>query len=158
MSHVPANDVKPENSGRNGERSLRYWLALGALGVVYGDIGTSPLYAVKECFVSTHGVEPIAANVMGVLSLFFWALTLVIVIKYLTFVMRADNRGEGGSMALLALLLSRPVQTLRTRQAAVVIGLFGTSLLLSDGMITPAITVLSAVEGLEVATPLFRLG
>lgn len=156
MSHVPANDVKPENSGRNGERSLRYWLALGALGVVYGDIGTSPLYAVKECFVSTHGVEPIAANVMGVLSLFFWALTLVIVIKYLTFVMRADNRGEGGSMALLALLLSRPVQTLRTRQAAVVIGLFGTSLLLSDGMITPAITVLSAVEGLEVATPLFR--
>jgi KUP system potassium uptake protein len=126
-------------------------LALGALGVVYGDIGTSPLYALKECFAHA-GVEPTAADVLGLLSLVFWALTLVVVVKYLTFVMRADNRGEGGILALLALLRRKD-----TRGGLLVMaGLFGAALLYGDGVITPAISVLSAVEGLEVATPVFE--
>lgn len=133
-----------------------YWLALGALGVVYGDIGTSPLYAIKECFVPTHGLAVIRENVLGVLSLVFWTLILVVVVKYLTFVMRADNQGEGGIMALLTLLLSRMDPQKGPRKYVIVFGLFGSSLLLSDGMITPAITVLSAIEGLEVVTPMFR--
>jgi len=123
-------------------------LVLGALGVVYGDIGTSPLYAVKECFIGGYGLLPTHDNVLGIVSLVFWALFLVIVVKYLTFIMRADNRGEGGILALLALL--RP-----TGRATVLVtlGLFGASLLYGDGVITPAISVLSAVEGLEFAAP-----
>jgi KUP system potassium uptake protein len=124
-------------------------LALAALGVVYGDIGTSPLYALKECFAPHAGLAPTTVNVLGVLSLFFWALTLVIVLKYLTFIMRADNHGEGGILALLALL--RP-DRLRT-SALVSLGMFGAALLYGDGVITPAISVLSAMEGLSVATP-----
>jgi KUP system potassium uptake protein len=123
-------------------------LVLGALGVVYGDIGTSPLYAVKECFSGGYGLHPTHDNVLGVLSLVFWALFLVIVVKYLTFIMRADNRGEGGILALLALL--RPTGRVAP---LVTLGLFGAALLYGDGVITPAISVLSAVEGLEVATP-----
>jgi KUP system potassium uptake protein len=127
-------------------------LALGALGVVYGDIGTSPLYALKECFTGPHGVEPTPQNVLGVLSLVFWSMTFVVTIKYLTFVMRADNRGEGGILALLALVgrrrASRPA-----RRAVLVLGLFGAALLYGDGVITPAISVLGAVEGLAVAAP-----
>ncbi|MFB3788825.1 MAG: potassium transporter Kup [bacterium] len=156
MNHVPANDTAPGQSNPSEERSSIFWLALGALGVVYGDIGTSPLYAIKECFIPVHGVEPVRANVLGVLSLVFWTLMLVVVIKYLTFVMRADNRGEGGIMALLALLLSHSQPQSRSWKYVLVFGLFGSSLLWADGMITPAITVLSAIEGLEVATPLFR--
>jgi KUP system potassium uptake protein len=125
-------------------------LVLGALGVVYGDIGTSPLYAVKECFAGEYGLAPTHENVLGVLSLVFWALFLVIVVKYLTFMMRADNRGEGGILALIALL--RPSGR---ASALVTLGLFGAALLYGDGIITPAISVLSAVEGLEVATPAF---
>ncbi|MBL8613452.1 MAG: KUP/HAK/KT family potassium transporter, partial [Myxococcales bacterium] len=128
-------------------------LALGALGVVYGDIGTSPLYAMKECFEPGHGMDPSRANVLGVLSLFVWSLTLVVVVKYLSFIMRADNKGEGGILALLALLKPRrsekPVIGL---PILVLLGLFGSALLYGDGMITPAISVLSAVEGLGVAT------
>ena len=123
-------------------------LSLGALGVVYGDIGTSPLYAVKECFSGGYGLIPTHENVLGVLSLVFWALFMVIVVKYLTFIMRADNRGEGGILALLALL--RPTGRVAP---LVTLGLFGAALLYGDGMITPAISVLSAVEGLEVAAP-----
>jgi KUP system potassium uptake protein len=127
-------------------------LALGALGVVYGDIGTSPLYALKECFTGPHGIEPTPQNVLGVLSLVFWSMTFVVTIKYLTFVMRADNRGEGGILALLALVgrrrASRPA-----RRALLVLGLFGAALLYGDGVITPAISVLGAVEGLAVAAP-----
>ncbi len=124
-------------------------LALAALGVVYGDIGTSPLYAIKECFAGEYGLAPSAANVLGVLSLVFWSLLLVIVVKYLTFIMRADNRGEGGILALLALL--RPAE--RPTSLLITLGLFGAALLYGDGVITPAISVLSAVEGLEVAAP-----
>jgi KUP system potassium uptake protein len=127
-------------------------LSLAALGIVYGDIGTSPLYAVRECFHGPHAFAVTEANVLGVLSLIFWSLIVVISVKYLLYVMRADNDGEGGILALMALALdpSRPVN----RQWLVfVLGLFGAALLYGDGAITPAISVLSAVEGLEVAAP-----
>jgi KUP system potassium uptake protein len=129
-------------------------LALGALGVVYGDIGTSPLYAMRECFHGAHGVALTEANVLGVLSLVAWALILVIVVKYLTFIMRADNRGEGGILALLA--LQNPSRQPRWIRAATFLGLCGAGLLYGDGAITPAISILGAVEGLEVATPALR--
>jgi KUP system potassium uptake protein len=126
-------------------------IALAALGVVYGDIGTSPLYAVKECFAPGHGVEPTAENVLGVLSLIVWSLIMVVVVKYIAFILQADNRGEGGVLALLALVAPR--SGAGTRGAALVtLGLLGAALLYGDGIITPAISVLSAVEGLEVAT------
>jgi len=124
-------------------------LALGALGVVYGDIGTSPLYAIKECFVPGHGLVPTAGNVLGILSLVLWALLVVIVLKYLTFIMQAHNRGEGGILALMALLGPAAGRT----PALISLGLFGAALLYGDGVITPAISVLSAIEGLEVAAP-----
>jgi KUP system potassium uptake protein len=128
-------------------------LVLAALGVVFGDIGTSPLYALRECF-GPHGVRPDPANVLGVLSLVFWALVIVISIKYLAFVMRADNRGEGGTLALMALIPSH-YRGPASRSLLLGLGLFGTSMLYGDGMITPAITVLGAVEGLSEATPIF---
>jgi len=127
-------------------------LALGALGVVYGDIGTSPLYALKEAFAGPHGLAPTHANVYGVLSLVFWALNFVISFKYIGFVMRADNRGEGGILALLALVRSRGASG-RGQAVLVALGLFGAALLYGDGVITPAISVLGAIEGLEVAAP-----
>jgi len=128
-------------------------LSLGALGVVYGDIGTSPLYAIRECFHGEYGVEPTPAHVLGVLSLVFWSLVIVISIKYLVFVMRADNRGEGGILALVALAVPRDVLPRGSGWALALVGVFGAALLYGDGMITPAISVLSAVEGLEVAAP-----
>ena len=133
-------------------------VAVGALGVVYGDIGTSPLYALKECFTGEHRVEPTPENVLGILSLVFWALLLVVVFKYLTFIMRADNHGEGGILALLALIAPRGSVTkkLTPRTLLILLGLFGASLLYGDGVITPAISVLSAMEGLEVATKAFQ--
>jgi KUP system potassium uptake protein len=148
-----------ENGGAaDGATSPGPLLAAGltALGVVYGDIGTSPLYALHECFAGEHGVEPTADNVLGVLSLTFWALALVISIKYLTIVMRADNRGEGGILALMALVRRRRSAEETERWLLVVLGLFGAALLYGDGMITPAISVLSAVQGLRVATPFFE--
>ena len=133
-------------------------LSLAALGVVYGDIGTSPLYTIRECFRPGYGAEPNLANVLGVLSLVFWSLVMVVVVKYLVFVMRADNRGEGGIMALIALLSHPPagVARGRHRRQLLLVGMFGMALLLAEGMITPVITVLGAVEGLEVATPVFK--
>ena len=127
-------------------------LSLGALGVVYGDIGTSPLYGMRECFAGSHAVAVSTPNVLGVLSLIFWALIIIISIKYLVFIVRADNRGEGGILALMAL-----VRTERQRRwLLVALGLFGAALLYGDGMISPAMAVLSAVEGLNVATPFFE--
>jgi KUP system potassium uptake protein len=126
-------------------------LALGALGVVYGDIGTSPLYALKECFNGPHGVPATAENVLGVLSVVVWAMTFVVTFKYLAVVMRADNRGEGGILALLALVGKGDRR--RARGVLIVLGLFGAALLYGDGVITPAISVLGAVEGLSVAAP-----
>jgi KUP system potassium uptake protein len=126
-------------------------LTLGALGVVYGDIGTSPLYALRECVTAPHGVAPSIGNVLGILSLIFWSLFAVVTFKYLWFVLRADNHGEGGVLALLALATG----TEKSRRTLVLLGLFGAALLYGDGMITPAITVMSAVEGLGVATHAF---
>ena len=131
-------------------------LTLGALGIVYGDIGTSPLYSLRECFHGIHAIAPTPDNVMGVLSLIFWALTLLISIKYLIFVMRADNKGEGGVLALIALVSQHPEARRKSRTFLIALGLFGSALLYGDGMITPAISVLSAVEGLSLATHLFE--
>jgi KUP system potassium uptake protein len=126
-------------------------LALGALGIVYGDIGTSPLYAFKECLQGHHKIAPTEANVLGLLSLMVWSLTLVVTVKYLFFIMRADNEGEGGILALLALVPLR-LRAARARSSAplVLLVLFGAAMLYGDGVITPAISVLSAVEGLNI--------
>jgi len=128
-------------------------LSLVTLGVVYGDIGTSPLYAIRECFHGPHAVAPTPAHILGVLSLIFWALVIVISIKYLVLVLRADNRGEGGILALTALATPIRPTGRQERAALVLIGIFGAALLYGDGIITPAISVLGAMEGLSVATP-----
>jgi KUP system potassium uptake protein len=128
-------------------------LAIAVLGVVYGDIGTSPIYALRECFAGKHPIPVTAGNVLGILSLIFWALVLVISLKYMIFVLRADNRGEGGTFALLALLRPDRDQARRRRRALILLGLLGASMLYGGAMITPAISVLSAVEGLRVAAP-----
>lgn len=127
-------------------------LTLGAIGVVYGDIGTSPLYAFKEVFASGH-LAVNTANVIGVLSLFFWTLTVIVSIKYVALIMRADNHGEGGLMALLALASHSVQDSPKLRAMLMTLGVFGVALFFGDGIITPAISVLSAVEGLEVVTP-----
>lgn len=138
-------------------------LALAALGVVYGDIGTSPLYTIQECFAHNSGIAHESQSIYGLLSLVFWAITLVVVLKYLTFVLRADNEGDGGLMALIALVQphvdranDREHLPPRVIHGLVGIGLFATALLFCDGMITPAISVLGAVEGLAVATDAFE--
>ncbi len=129
-------------------------LTLTALGVVYGDIGTSPLYSIKECFSPLYGIDPSRENVFGILSMIVWTLTLVITIKYVSFVLRADNRGEGGTFAMLALIFpSGTPQNLARGGFFVALALFGAALLYGDGIITPAMTVLGAMEGLEVAIP-----
>ena len=130
-------------------------LTLGAIGVVYGDIGTSVLYAVKEVFGSGH-VDFTPANVYGILSIFFWTLTLIVSIKYVVLVLRADNHGEGGLVAMLALASQAVKDQPRLRSVLLLIGIFGTALFYGDGVITPAISVLSAVEGLEVIEPAFK--
>ena len=131
-------------------------LALGALGVVFGDIGTSPLYAIHEIFAGAHNPVPITSNnVLGILSLLFWSLVVVVTAKYVTFMMRADNRGEGGIMALIALVLGA-IKESKYAKYLMLLGLFGAALFYGDSVITPAISVLSAVEGLEIATPAFK--
>ena len=143
-------------SGPDARRRLSL-LTLAALGVVYGDIGTSPLYAFKEAFGPSHGLSPDAVNVFGILSLMTWALLLVVAVKYLVFILQADNNGEGGVLAMLALLLQDTSGRIgpRRRMVLVLFGVFGTALLYGDGIITPAISVLGAVEGLEILTPAF---
>ncbi|MES3038436.1 MAG: potassium transporter Kup [Bdellovibrionota bacterium] len=133
-------------------------LALGALGVVFGDIGTSPLYALRECFNPEHGLVFSSQNVFGVLSLVFWALIIIVCLKYMIFILRADNRGEGGILSLMALAMrSAPAdESSKRRVALLILGVFGSALLYGDGVITPAISVLSAVEGLEYITPFFK--
>jgi len=131
-------------------------LALAALGVVYGDIGTSPLYAVKEVFAGNHPIPVTDSNIYGSLSLFFWALVIVVSIKYVSFIMRADNRGEGGIMALIALALHTAQDKPRQTRLIMIFGVLGAAMFYGDGMVTPAISVLSAVEGLEIITPAFK--
>src|SRR5712691_4581539 len=140
---------------RAGRRSgYLVTLALVALGVVYGDIGTSPLYAIRYSFSGTHGIPVTPGNVLGVLSLVFWSLLIVVTIKYHIVIIRADNKGEGGVLALMALVNgSRLARGLSPRRLMIVLGIFGSALLYADGALTPAISVLSAVEGLEIATP-----
>lgn len=142
-------------AARPGQSDLRQatGLYLAALGVVFGDIGTSPLYALRECFHGPHAVAPSHANVLGVLSLIFWALMIVITVKYLAYVMRADNRGEGGILAMMALAMQGSTDKGWRLAVVTTLGLFGAALLYGDGMITPAISVLSAMEGLQVAAP-----
>jgi len=131
-------------------------LVVGVIGVVFGDIGTSPLYTMKEAFHGPHGMPVTAANILGVLSLIFWSLIIVVSIKYVVFIMRADNKGEGGIMALMALVQRATAGGTRVRWLLMTLGIFGAALFYGDGMITPAISVLSAVEGLQVATPAFK--
>jgi len=129
-------------------------LTLGALGVVFGDIGTSPLYAIQTVFTAdNHAVQTNPVEVYGVISLVFWAIVLIVSVKYVTFILRADNDGEGGIMALTALLQAHPLKTARGKATLIALGVFGASLFYGDGIITPAISVLSAVEGVKVAVP-----
>ena len=147
------------NGNGNGDASMDrkrlYALSLGALGVVFGDIGTSPLYALSSSFASGNGLTPTPETVLGVLSLVFWSLVIIVCLKYQLFVLRADNKGEGGILALLALL--DPWRTRRSRRSQILIalGIFGAALLYGDGMLTPAISVLSAVEGLQLGATAF---
>src|SRR5579859_495731 len=137
---------------RTGEPRARLGiLALGALGVVFGDIGTSPLYALQAAFSPENRLQVTQANVLGLLSLFFWSLIVVVTLKYVLFVMRADNHGEGGVMALMALAGRSAVR--RERAAVLLLGLVGVALFYGDGVITPAISVLSAIEGTQVTVP-----
>ena len=134
-------------------------LSLTALGIVFGDISTSPIYAIRECFYGDYGIAPTHANIMGVLSLMFWSLVMIVGLKYLTFVFRADNKGEGGVIALTALIRGEDHRSPKIHQklGIVALGLFAACLLYGDGMITPAISVMSAVEGIGIVTPLFEL-
>ena len=144
------------SNGKAAEKQGVLPLTVAAIGVVFGDIGTSPLYAMREAFNGSHPVAGNHDNVLGVLSLITWSLIIVVTLKYVVFMMRADNRGEGGIMALLALVLRSTTRNTRGRTVLMSLGLFGAALFYGDGVITPAISVLSAIEGLEVATPALK--
>jgi KUP system potassium uptake protein len=150
---VPAHH-HPESDPKGKRLAI---LAFTALGVVYGDIGTSPLYAIKDCFKAVYGIEPTPANVLGLLSLVVWSLILIVTVKYVGFILRADNRGEGGVYALLALIIAslRTKGGSTTKGALILLGLFGGAFLYGDGIITPAISVLGAMEGLGEIRPDF---
>ncbi|HEV2839927.1 MAG TPA: potassium transporter Kup [Chthoniobacterales bacterium] len=151
-SAIPEAVPRAIARGDSKERKSRLLLlCLASLGIVYGDIGTSPLYALRECFYGEHGIAPSHANVLGVLSLILWSLLLIISVKYLILILRADNRGEGGILALATLV----GDAVRRGKTFFLLGVFGAALLYADGMITPAISVMSAIEGLHIATPLF---
>src|SRR5881296_3794074 len=153
---APAAPQNPQMTSAQTRPKGRYLarLSLLALGVVYGDIGTSPLYALREAFHGPHAIPLTASSVMGVLSLIVWSLILIVTVKYHVVIIRADNKGEGGVLALMALVNgSRVARGLSPRRVMIVLGIFGSALLYADGGLTPAISVLSAVEGLEIATP-----
>lgn len=152
MSLRPQSAVpSPEKHAHHPKAPLSH-LALAALGIIYGDIGTSPLYTIKECFTGTHGIAPTPANVLGILSMVFWSLMMVVSVKYVVFILRADNKGEGGTFSLLATLRSRLQDNKKKWALLTVLTASGASLLYGDGVITPAISVLSAIEGLNMAT------
>lgn len=155
-SSPPAEVAGQINAAPDDRRRSLPFLSLAALGIVYGDIGTSPIYALREAFYAHGEIGIQKANIYGVLSLMFWSLIIVISIKYLTVVMRASNHGEGGIIALVALLNPWKTEKTSRRHVLMLLGLFGAALLYGDGTITPAISVLSAIEGLQVATPAFE--
>ena len=144
------------STDRRASRSSTAALTLLAIGVVFGDIGTSPLYAVKETFSPSHGIPLTPENVLGGLSMIFWSLMVIVSLKYVVLIMRADNRGEGGIMALIALASSAVKDRPEWRLPLLIIGCFGASLFYGDAVLTPAISVLSAIEGLEVGTSAFK--
>jgi KUP system potassium uptake protein len=145
---------KQETKAKTNRRLAQ--LSLAALGVVFGDIATSPIYAIRECFHGEYGIAVSQANVLGILSLMFWALVMIVGLKYMVFVFRANNRGEGGVIALTALIRGQHTSSeSRRRLGVIALGLFAACLLYGDGMITPAISVLSAVEGIAIITPVF---
>src|SRR5581483_5604167 len=150
-----SNATVPAHAAEATRKPFEIGLVLAALGVVYGDIGTSPLYTLREC-LNAYSLKATPDNVFGILSLIFWAIVLVVTIKYVSFVLRADNQGEGGILALLALALRGADRGRNSRRMIAVAGMLGAALFFGDGIITPAISVLSAVEGLEVATPIFK--
>jgi KUP system potassium uptake protein len=131
-------------------------LSVGAIGIVFGDIGTSPIYAFRETFAGHHKLVPDALHVYGVLSLIFWSMMIIVSLKYVTIIMKADNKGEGGSLALLALINRSTTDTRKWAKGIVLLGVFATALFYGDSMITPAISVLSAVEGLTTVQPAFE--
>ncbi|MGB5747068.1 MAG: KUP/HAK/KT family potassium transporter, partial [Desulfobacterales bacterium] len=143
--NIPSDPTEEHGPKKDRLNRQLLKLSLAALGVVFGDIGTSPLYALRECFHGEYGIAVSPANVLGVLSLMFWSLVMIVTFKYLIFVFRADNQGEGGVMVLTALIKSATGQMRNSRLPLVSIGLFAACLLYGDGMITPAISVLSAV-------------
>jgi KUP system potassium uptake protein len=151
-STVPPANLDLETGHRHSDGMLK--LAFGAIGIVFGDIGTSPLYAFRETFAGHHKLALDAAHIMGVISLMFWSMMIVVTVKYVIIIMRADNKGEGGSLALLA-LVSGKTKTKRWSKGIILLGVFATALFYGDSMITPAVSVLSAVEGLAVAAPAF---
>ncbi len=161
IPHEEAEKAAPEESKSHDaqpqQKKRLSQLSLAALGVVFGDIATSPIYAIRECFHGEYGIDVSHANVLGIFSLMFWALVLIVGLKYLTFVFRANNHGEGGEIALMALIRGKnwPFEN-RRRLGILALGLFAACLLYGDGMITPAISVMSAIEGLAVITPLFK--
>src|SRR6476620_7536079 len=149
MADQEAAEPRPEaQAGHHGPHGSTAALAVGAAGVVFGDIGTSPLYAMKEIFVGHHPLAVDRLHIFGAMILVFWSLMLVVTIKYVTFILRADNKGEGGSLALLA-LIQRSSGNLRWTKGLTMLGIAATALFFGDAMITPAVSVLSAVEGLE---------
>lgn len=149
MAETTQHEITPPPGAQSGHSASKTALAVGAIGIVFGDIGTSPLYAFRETFVGPHPLALDAAHVLGVISLIFWSMTLVVAIQYVTILMRADNKGQGGSLALVALISSH-ISKSKYGWLAVLLGVFATSLFYGDSMITPAISVLSAVEGLTV--------
>src|SRR5437867_10292387 len=158
---APAAPQNPQMTSAQTRPKGRYLarLSLLALGVVYGDIGTSPLYALREAFHGPHAIPLTASSVMGVLSLIVWSLILIVTVKYHVVIIRADNKGEGGVLALMALVNgSRLMRGLPPRRLMIVLGIFGAALLYADGALTPAVSVLSAVEGLSIAAPTLQPG
>jgi KUP system potassium uptake protein len=154
-SPEPAADSTPNDQHHPHGREAALWkLAVGAIGIVFGDIGTSPLYAFKETFAGHHPLALDQEHIMGVISLMFWSMMAVVTLKYVTIIMRADNKGEGGSLALLA-LINRASGQKKWTAGIVILGVFATALFYGDSMITPAVSVLSAVEGIAVAAPAF---
>jgi KUP system potassium uptake protein len=148
---IPPSVVPPHA----GPRAVRAGLVLAALGIVFGDIGTSPLYALRECFVGAHAMPLAEPNILGAVSLIFWFLVLIVCVKYVALMMQADNKGEGGVLALMALVERLRPRSKRMRRLVPLLGMVGAALLFGDGVVTPAVTVLGAIEGLNVATPAF---